>query len=84
MANEETGAKYTDLVTNPNILDTDLLMTSKADGSASYKATVLALANKLVEATAYASALQTENKTLAGAINELKGRIDELEGAVNE
>ena len=84
MANDIIGIKYTEMVTNPNILDTDLLMTSKTDGSASYKVTVVELANKLVEAIAYATALQTENKTLAGAINELKARIDALEGEGNE
>ena len=84
MANEETGIKYTEMVTNPDILDTDLLMTSKANGSASYKITVTALAVKIAETIAYASALETENKTLTGAINELKGRIDALEGNTNE
>ena len=75
----EGSKKYTELVENPSILDSDLLMTSKADGSASYKATVAALGLKIVNNTDYASDLETDSKKIICAINELLAAINALE-----
>lgn len=78
----EGSKKYTELVENPSILDSDLLMTSKANGSASYKVTAAALGLKLVNDTNYASDLETDSKKIIGAINELLAAYTALEERV--
>lgn len=68
--------RISDLSTAPSIGNSDLMElsvvnTASETGYTSMKAPVLNLANKIVNATQYVSDLQTQNKTITGAINEL-------------
>ncbi len=68
--------RISDLSTAPSIGNSDLMElsvvnTASETGYTSMKAPVLNLANKIVNATQYVSDLQTQNKTITGAINEI-------------
>lgn len=70
----ETEKKISELTTASQINDTDLTILSQGSsgsGFASVKATILAIANKIVSGINFTSALKTENKTITGAINEV-------------
>lgn len=70
----ETEKKISELTTASQINDTDLTILSQGSsgsGFASVKATILAIANKIVSGINFTSALQTTNKTITGAINEV-------------
>lgn len=63
----------------------DLLEIAKVNAQAetgydSKSITISVLALALANSIQFISELQTENKTLIGAINELKQRVDALEG----
>lgn len=64
--------KTTEMETNPQIQESDLLIISKSDGSATYKCSINALANALLNVIQYQT-LDTTNKTIIGAINEVGG-----------
>lgn len=64
--------KTTEMGTIPSVAETDLLIISKADGSATYKMTINQLAQALLKTIQYAD-LNTTNKTIIGAINEIGG-----------
>lgn len=68
----ETTIKTTEMVTIPTIDDADLLIISKANGSATYKMSVAALAEKILSSMQFQN-LTTTDKTIIGAINELEG-----------
>lgn len=68
--------RISDLSTTPSIGNSDLMELSVVNsasesGYTSMKAPVLNLANKIVNETQYVSDLQTQNKTITGAINEV-------------
>ena len=68
--------RISDLSTAPSIGNSDLMElsvvnTASETGYTSMKAPVLNIANKIVNATQYVSDLQTQNKTITGAINEI-------------
>lgn len=70
----ETEKKISELNTASQINDTDLTILSQGSsgsGFASVKATILAIANKIVSGINFTSALQTTDKTITGAINEV-------------
>ncbi len=62
--------KTTQMPTIPQIEESDLLIISKANGSATYKVTVVALAQAILSVINYQT-LDTDDKTIIGAINEL-------------
>ena len=64
--------KTTEMVSIPLIEEGDLLVISKANGSATYKVTITALANALLNTINYQT-LDTTDKTIIGAINEVNG-----------
>ncbi len=69
----DTTKKVSELETASQVDSTDLVMLSQGSsqsGFASVKATILALAQKIVTGINFTSALETESKTIAGAINE--------------
>lgn len=66
--------KTTDMATIPVIEESDLLIISKADGTATYKMTINALALALLTTINYQS-LDTTDKTIIGAINEIGGSV---------
>lgn len=68
----DTTIKTTEMVTDPQILESDLLIISKADGSATYKCSINALAAALLNTIQYQT-LSTTDKTIIGAINEIGG-----------
>lgn len=85
MANDITQVTISGLESISTISAQDLLEIAKVNatsetGYESKSAMVSVLAQTVVNSIEYISALQTENKTLIGAINELKLRIDALEG----
>lgn len=51
---------------------------SSETGYTSRKTTALEVANKVINGIEYSTDLQTTNKTITGAINETKGRIDPI------
>lgn len=66
--------KFSELSTASQVNDSDIFAISQSDeqgGFVSLKATILALANKIVTGINFSSALQTTNKTITGAINEI-------------
>ena len=70
----DTSKKVSELETASQVNNTDLMMLSQGSagsGFASLKTTILALAQKIVTGINFTSALETENKTIAGAINEV-------------
>lgn len=62
--------KTTEMATIPVIEESDLLIISKANGSATYKVTIVALAQAILSTFNYQT-LDTTDKTIIGAINEL-------------
>lgn len=64
--------KTTEMETIPAVDESDLLIISKANGSATYKMTVRQLALEILSAAEFQS-LNTTDKTIIGAINELGG-----------
>lgn len=64
--------KTTEMVQIATIEATDLLIISKVDGSATYKMSIAQLADALMESITYAN-LNTTDKTIVGAINEING-----------
>lgn len=70
----ETTTKTTEMATIPLIEDGDLLIISKANGSATYKMSVSALATALLETMQFQN-LTTTEKTIVGAINEIGGNV---------
>ena len=69
---EEFDIKTTQMETIPTINESDLLIISKANGSATYKMTVSQLAMEILSVMEFQS-LDTTDKTIIGAINELGG-----------
>lgn len=65
--------KISELTTASEIKNGDNLEISQDTGSGlvSLKATILAIANKIVSNINFTSALQTDDKTITGAINEI-------------
>lgn len=65
--------KISELTTASEIKNGDNIELSQDTGSGlvSLKATILAIANKIVSNINFTSALQTNNKTITGAINEV-------------
>lgn len=65
--------KFSELETASEIKNSDFMAISQDTGSGlvSLKATILAIANKIVSNINFTSALQTTNKTITGAINEV-------------
>lgn len=66
--------KFSELSTASQLDDSDIFAISQSDGQGGFvslKATILALANKIVSGINFSSALQTKNKTITGAINEI-------------
>ena len=85
MANDITQVTISGLESASTISAQDLLEIAKVNvasetGYDSKSVMVSVLALTVANNIEYISALQTENKTLIGAINELKLRIDALEG----
>ena len=68
MANKKT----TEMETIPAVDENDLLIISKANGSATCKMTVRQLALEILSVAEFQS-LVTTDKTIIGAINELGG-----------
>ena len=68
MANKKT----TEMETIPAVDENDLLIISKTNGSATYKMTVRQLALEILSVAEFQS-LNTTDKTIIGAINELGG-----------
>ena len=64
--------KTTQMGAIPQVAETDLMIISKADGSATYKMTVGQLAQAILYSLHYAD-LNTTDKTIIGAINEVGG-----------
>lgn len=64
--------KISDMTSASALDESDNLEISQASGSgfASFKASILAIANKIVSGINFTSALETTNKTITGAINE--------------
>lgn len=62
--------KTTEMATIPVVEESDLLIISKANGSATYKVTIVALAQAILSTFNYQT-LDTENKNIISAINEL-------------
>lgn len=73
MANDVTEKAFSDLDTAGQLDNTDIFALSKVSGSGyiSAKASLTALATKIATAFNFTSALQTTDKTLTGAINEV-------------
>ena len=69
---EEVDIKTTQMETIPTINESDLLIISKANGSVTYKMTVSQLAMEILSVMEFQS-LDTTDKTIIGAINELGG-----------
>lgn len=70
----DTNKKVSELETASQVNNTDLVMLSQGSagsGFASLKTTILAIAQKIVTGINFTSDLQTESKTIAGAINEV-------------
>ena len=69
-----TDIKISELTTASEIKNEDNIELSQNTGSGlvSLKATILALATKIVTAINFTSALNTTSKTITGAINELE------------
>lgn len=70
----ETSKKVSELETAAQVNNTDLVMLSQGSsgsGFASLKTTILAIAQKIVSGINFTSDLQTESKTITGAINEV-------------
>lgn len=68
----ETNIKTTEMESIPAVGESDLLIISKANGSATYKMTVSQLALEILSVMEFQS-LGTTDKTIIGAINELGG-----------
>lgn len=73
---EITEYKISDLTTAAQVDESDFVELSQADenvsgGRISLKATILAIANKIANGINFTSALQTTDKTIVGAINEV-------------
>lgn len=73
---EITEYKVSDLTTAAQVDEGDFVELSQADpnvsgGKISTKATILSVANEVVSGINYTSALQTTDKTIVGAINEV-------------
>ena len=64
--------KTTEMSPITTIEDTDLLIISKANGTATYKMSISQLAEALLSIKQY-SGLSTTDKTIIGAINEIEG-----------
>lgn len=62
--------KTTEMATIPVVEESDLLIISKANGSATYKVTIVALAQAILSTFNYQT-LDTESKNIISAINEL-------------
>lgn len=70
----DTNKKVSELETASQVNNTDLMMLSQGSagsGFSSLKTTILAIAQKIITGINFTSALETENKTIAGAINEV-------------
>ena len=70
----DTTKKVSELETASQVDSTDLVMLSQGSsqsGFASLKTTILAIAQKIVSGINFTSDLQTESKTITGAINEV-------------
>lgn len=71
--------KFSELTAAAVLTDADILAISQIDSATaslmSKRTTLIAIANKLASLTNYTSELTTQDKTLTGAINELKGLI---------
>ena len=85
MANDITTVPISGLETAATIGVSDLLEIAKVNAQAetgydSKSCLVSVLAKCIAQDVEFITALQTENKNLIGAINELKLRIDSLEG----
>lgn len=65
--------KFSELETASEIKNSDFMALSQdtGNGKVSLKATILAIATKMLTAINFTSALQTEDKTVLGAINEV-------------
>lgn len=65
--------KFSELETASEIKNSDFMALSQdtGNGLVSLKATILAIANKIVSNINFTSALQTDSKTITGAINEV-------------
>ena len=65
--------KFSDLTTASEIKNNDYMAISQDTGSGlvSLKTTILAIANKIASGINFTSALQTTDKTITGAINEI-------------
>ena len=70
---DNTDKKISELTTASEIKNSDNLELSQDTGSGlvSLKATILAIANKIVSNINFTSALETNSKTITGAINEV-------------
>lgn len=66
------NVKTTQMETIPAVDENDFLIISKANGSATYKMTVRQLALEILSVAEFQS-LDTTDKTIIGAINELGG-----------
>jgi len=75
----ETEKKFSELTAAAVLTDADILAISQIDSATaslmSKRTTLIAIANKLASLTNYTSELTTQDKTLTGAINELKQLI---------
>lgn len=75
----ELEKKFSELTAAAVLTDADILAISQIDSATaslmSKRTTLIAIANKLASLTNYTSELTTQDKTLTGAINELKGLI---------
>lgn len=75
----DTEKKFSELTAAAVLTDADILAISQIDSATaslmSKRTTLIAIANKLASLTNYTSELTTQDKTLTGAINELKGLI---------
>lgn len=66
------NVKTTEMESIPLVDENDLLIISKANGSATYKMTVRQLAVAILSVSEFNS-LDTTDKTIIGAINEIGG-----------
>ena len=75
----DTEKKFSELTAAAVLTDADILAISQIDSATaslmSKRTTLIAIATKLASLTNYTSELTTQDKTLTGAINELKGLI---------
>ena len=64
--------KFTELTTASQINETDITAISQETGGVwgSFKATISAIAQKIITGINFANAFNTSDKTVAGAVNE--------------